>query len=42
MTCPKEAHTLDHFVTPFPYEYRVFSDNALSDHYPVMATLRLR
>ena len=41
MTCPKESHILDHFVTPLGYEYRVYNDNHLSDHYPVLATLRL-
>ena len=42
VTCPNESHILDHFVTPLPYEYRVFSDNVLSDHYPVLATIQLR
>lgn len=42
MTCPGESHILDHFVTPLPYKYHVFSDNRLSDHYPVLATLQLR
>lgn len=41
VTCPQEQHILDHFVSPLPYNYKVFADNTLSDHYPVLATFAL-